>query len=193
MSDENGKSFQKLYDNDFNELIKWIFPEYEPNIFNQCDCFDVLLHNSIEQLHRITKTDYNQIALGIKTDNHKTGLMVFADDIAGYKQRYRLVVMDGLMAKSYVTGNNILVNNVKQEVEYFCAVFQTKSEVVLPIKYGGKVIGVFNSESEEENYYNQEMVIQLTKVLMDFADKIIELGYVGNMTQNDLPYVHIIV
>ena len=64
---------------------------------------------------------------------------------------------------------------------------------VLPIKYGGKVIGVFNSESEEENYYNQEMVIQLTKVLMDFADKIIELGYVGNMTQNDLPYVHIIV
>lgn len=193
LSDENGKSFQKLYDNDFNELIKWIFPEYEPNIFNQCDCFDVLLHNSIEQLHRITKTDYNQIALGIKTDSHKTGLMVFADDIAGYKQRYRLVVMDGLMAKSYVTGNNILVNNVKQEVEYFCAVFQTKSEVVLPIKYGGKVIGVFNSESEEENYYNQEMVIQLTKVLVDFADKIIELGYVGNMTQNDLPYVHIIV
>ena len=193
LSDENGKSFQKLYENDFNELIKWICPQYEPNIFNKCDCFDILLHNSIEQLHGITKTDYNQIALGIKTDSHKTGLMVFADDIVEHKQRYRLVVMDGLMAKSYVTGNNILVNNVKQEVEYFCAVFQTKSEVVLPIKYGGKVIGVFNSESEEENYYNQEMVIQLTKVLVDFADKMIELGYVGNMTQNDLPYVHITV
>lgn len=193
LSDENGKGFQKLYENDFNELIKWIYPQYEPNIFNKCDCFEVLLHNSIEQLHGITKTDYNQIALGIKTDSHKTGLMVFADDIVEHKQRYRLVVMDGLMAKSYVTGNNILVNNVKNEVEYFCAVFQTKSEVVLPIKYGEKVIGVFNSESEEENYYNQEIVIQLTKVLVDFADKMIELGYVGNMTQNDLPYVHITV
>lgn len=47
LSDENGKSFQKLYENDFNELIKWIYPQYEPNIFNKCDCFDVLLHDSM--------------------------------------------------------------------------------------------------------------------------------------------------
>lgn len=191
LSDENGKNFQKLCANDFEELIKWIYPQYEPNIFNKCDCFGVLLHNTIEQLRRITKTDYNQIALGIKTDSHKTGLMVFADDIADHKQRYRLVVMDGLIAKSYMTGNSILVNNVEKEERYFCAVFQTKSEVVLPIKHGGKVIGVFNSESEETNYYKQEMIIQLTKVLVDFADKMIELGYVGNMTQHDVPYVHI--
>ena len=41
--------------------------------------------------------------------------MVFADDIVLYKQRYRLVAMDGLMAKSYVTGNNILIDDVKKE------------------------------------------------------------------------------
>lgn len=191
LSDENGKSFQKLYDNNFEELVKWIYPRYKSNIFDKCDCFDVLLHNTIERLHCITKTDYNQIALGIKTDSHMAGLMVFADDIVEHKQRYRLVVMDGLMARSYVTGNCILVNDVKKEPGYFCAVFQTKSEVVLPIKHGEKVIGVFNSESEEKNYYNQEMIIQLEKVLGDFADKMIELGYVGNMAQNDVPYVHI--
>ena len=191
LSDQNGKNFQKLFDNDFEELVKWIYPQYESNIFAQCDSFEVLLHNTIEQLHHITKTDYNQIALGIKTDNYKTGLMVFADDIAEHKQRYRLVVMDGLMAESYVTGINILVDNVKKKAGYFYAVRQTKSEVVLPIKHGGKVIGVFNSESEEKNHYNQEMVNQLTKVLVDFADKMIELGYVGNMTQKDIPYVHI--
>jgi len=156
-----------------------------------CHRFDILLKNAIERLHNVTRTDYNQIALGVKTDSHQTGLMVFADDIVLYKQRYRLVAMDGLMAKSYVTGNNILIDDVKKEKDYYCAVFQTRSELVLPIKYGGKIIGVFNSESEETNYYTKEMVEQLYKILENFSSRIIELGYVGNMNHGDIPYVHI--
>lgn len=108
-----------------------------------------------------------------------------------YKQRYRLVVMDGLMAKSYVTGNNILIDDVMKENDYYCAVFQTRSELVLPIKYGGKIIGVFNSESEETNYYTKEMAEQLYKILENFSSRVIELGYVGNMNHEDIPYIHI--
>lgn len=77
------------------------------------------------------------------------------------------------------------------EKDYYCAVFQTRSELVLPIKYGGKIIGVFNSESEETNYYTKEMVEQLYKILENFSSRIIELGYVGNMNHGDIPYVHI--
>ena len=161
------------------ELIEWIYPDYCLNIFDMCHRFDILLKNAIERLHNVTRTDYNQIALGVKTDSHQTGLMVFADDIVLYKQRYRLVAMDGLMAKSYVTGNNILIDDVKKEKDYYCAVFQTRSELVLPIKYGGKIIGVFNSESEETNYYTKEMVEQLYKILENFSSRIIELGYSG--------------
>ena len=183
---ENGINFPK-----FKELIEWIYPDYCLNIFDMCHRFDILLKNAIERLHNVTRTDYNQIALGVKTDSHQTGLMVFADDIVLYKQRYRLVAMDGLMAKSYVTGNNILIDDVKKEKDYYCAVFQTRSELVLPIKYGGKIIGVFNSESEETNYYTKEMVEQLYKILENFSSRIIELGYVGNMNHGDIPYVHI--
>lgn len=39
--------------------------------------------------------------------------------------------------------------------------FGYRPELVLPIKYGGKIIGVFNSESEETNYYTKEMVEQI--------------------------------
>ena len=53
----------------------------------------------------------------------------------------------------------------KQEKDYYCAVFQTRSELVLQIKYGGKIIGLCNSESEETNYYTKEMVEQLYKIL----------------------------
>lgn len=191
LSDENGKSFQKLCENEFEDIIKWIYPEYGLNIFNECHSFDILLNRAIERLHHVTKTDYNQIALGVKIDTHKSGLMVFADDIAKHKQRYRLVAMDGLMAKTYVTGNSILIGNINEENDYYCAVFQTQSELVLPIKYGGKIIGVFNSESEEVNYYTQEMVERLYKILECFSFRLIELGYIGNMNPKDIPYVHI--
>ena len=117
--------------------------------------------------------------------------MVFADDIAEHKQRYRLVAMDGLMAKSYVTGNRILIDDVKNEKEYYCAVYETCSELVLPIRYGGKVIGIFNSESEEINYYTKGMISRLERLLENFSRKAIELGYVGNMNQECLPYIHI--
>lgn len=83
------------------------------------------------------------------------------------------------------------LDDVKKEKDYYCAVFQTRSELVLPIKYGGKIIGVFNSESEETNYYTKEMVEQLYKILENFSSRIIELGYVGNMNHGDIPYVHI--
>lgn len=191
LSDTNGKNFQKLYDNDFNELIEWMYPNYCFNIFNMCHGFDTLLKCAIERLHTVTKTDYNQIALGVKIDSHQIGLMVFADNIGGYKQRYRLVAMDGLMARSYVTGKSILVNDIMKEKDYYCAVLQTRSELVLSIKYGGKIIGVFNSESEETNYYTKKMVEQLNKILENFSSRITELGYVGNMNENDIPYVHI--
>lgn len=81
--------------------------------------------------YNVTRTDYNQIALGVKTDSHQTGLMVFADDIVLYKQsRYRLVAMDGLMVKkSYVTGNNILIDDVKKEKDYYCAVFRISPRI----------------------------------------------------------------
>lgn len=64
-------------------------------------------------------------------------------------------------------------------------------KLVLPIKYDGKIIGVFNSECEEVNYYNKEMIRRLYKILDNFSSRIVELGYVGNMNNMDIPYVHI--
>lgn len=191
LSDENGESFQKLYENDFEEIIRWVYPGYKSNIFGMRGEFDSLLKDAINRLCNVTKTDYNQIALGVKTDSHQTGLMVFADNIAPHKQRYRLVAMDGLMAKAYVTGKSILIDDVKEEKDYYCAVFQTCAELVLPIKYDGKIIGVFNSECEEVNYYNKEMIRRLYKILDNFSSRIVELGYVGNMDNMDISYVHI--
>ena len=41
------------------------------------------------------------------------------------------------------------------------------------------------------NYYNKEMIRRLYKILDNFSSRIVELGYVGNMDNMDIPYVHI--
>ena len=101
-----------------------------------CHRFDILLKNAIERLHNVTRTDYNQIALGVKTDSHQTGLMVFADDIVLYKQRYRLVAMDGLMAKSYVTGTNYYT---KEMVEQLYKILENFSSRIIELGYVGNM------------------------------------------------------
>lgn len=57
--------------------------------------------------------------------------------------------------------------------------------------YPGYFSNIFNSESEEINYYTKGMISRLEKLLENFSRKAIELGYVGNMNQECLPYIHI--
>lgn len=191
LADENGKNFERLYENDFDEIIGWIVPQYNFNVFKNCMSFEELLREAIKRLYDITQTDYNQIILNVRTSDYGTGLLVYADNIAQGKQRYRIVIMDGLIAKSFSGGYAIVENDVNKTNDYFCAVYETNSEVVLPIKYHGKIIGVFNSESEELYHYKEGMVKKLLKLLNYFSNRIVELGYTSNMEKNELPYVHI--
>ena len=178
-----------MYENDFKELIEWIYPDYCLNIFDMCHRFDILLKNAIERLHNVTRTDYNQIALGVKTDSHQTGLMVFADDIVLYKQRYRLVAMDGLMAKSYVTGNNILIDDINTDCYRKEIIYLTKKPyfingtILENIKIGNenvtmeeiqevcKKIGIHNYIMELKEGYNSSIGEEGKKCPVDNVKK----------------------
>lgn len=67
LADENGKNFERLYENDFDEIIGWIVPQYNFNVFKNCMSFEELLREAIKRLYDITQTDYNQIILNVRT------------------------------------------------------------------------------------------------------------------------------
>ena len=138
-----------------------------------------------------TLTDYNQIALTVKISSHQSGLVVFADNISETKQRYRLVVMEGLMGNAFATGNVINVADTNQDSKYFQAVGRTKSELVIPIKFQGNVIGVINSESEEASHYTRAMVKRLLIISDALSIALNRLGYIANMAADQIPYIHI--
>lgn len=191
LSDHNGKSFKELYDNDFQDIICYMIPDWGTKIFKKCKNFKELLTKAITEIAKITDTDYNQIALCAKTSDYQTGLVVFADNISSSKQRYRLTVLDGLMGSVFATGRSIRVHAPNNDDRYFYAVRETKSELVIPIEMHKKVIGVINSEAEISNYYTESMQKKLSNIANELSIELIRLGYITNMSIKDIPYIHI--
>lgn len=136
----------------------------ENNVFVQCKNLKDLLEKAIKLIYRICNTDYNQIILNSTINSHTFGLVVVADIISDKKQRYQIVATDGLITKTYGCGETVNVYSVLTIKEYMCAVDETRSELIVPIKLRESVIGVINIESEIEGYFTPQMVDKIEKV-----------------------------
>ncbi|MCM1316470.1 MAG: TIR domain-containing protein [Alistipes senegalensis] len=191
LSQYNGKTFEQLYIDGFSDIIKWILPNWESRMFKKSKNISELLTNAIEEIWKVTQTDYNQVALCVRISSHEIGLMVYADNVSEKKQRYRLVVMDGIMGSSFSTGNIINIGNTQNDHRYFVAVEETKSELVVPIEFQGNIIGVINSEAEKNNYYSETTIKKLCNISNNLSIALNRLGYVSNMNADKIPYVHI--
>lgn len=68
----------------------------------------------------------------------------------------RLKKGEGLVGHVAKTGQPIIVSNVDCDEHYVKLSGRTRSEMVVPIELNGRVIGVFNVESEKLNAYTQQ-------------------------------------
>lgn len=190
LSDYNGKSFDELYNNNFNDIIKWIIPNWETRLFTKSKNYSELLTNAIEELYSVTKTDYNQFALKVTTSSHTSGLVVFADNVSDKKQRYRLVIVGGLMSRVAASGKMIYSKDIKTNNKYFSAVPETESELIMPIIINGNTIGVINSEAESTDYYSDAMISKIEEIANNFAIALNRLGYSQDIPEQEIPYIH---
>lgn len=136
----------------------------ENNVFVQCKNLNDLLEKAIKLIYRSCNTDYNQIILNSTINSHTFGLVVVADIISDVKQKYQIVATEGLITKTYGYGETLNVSNVLTIKEYMCAVDETRSELIVPIKLRENVIGVINIESEIEGYFTPQMIDKIEKI-----------------------------
>lgn len=126
-----------------------------------------LLERAIVDLETLTQTDYNQIFLSHQS-GYNTQLLAVADSIAERKQRYRIASYDGVLGSVMRSGTTLNARDVQKMQKYFTAVRETRSELVVPIRANGVVMGVMNSESEQPAHFTSELqskVEQLADVL----------------------------
>ncbi len=188
IADRRGIPFQECMSSNFENIVKAI-GENSKNVFEDNLDYRTLLRNAIDMIAEITGTDYNQIIVHGKTKKHGYGLVVVADCIAPHKQRYRIVAIDGLIGKTFDSGQVTNVKDTFNEKEYFCAVPSTKSELIVPICFEGNKVGVINSESDEENHYTPEMILKLENLSRNLAKQLRKLGYNTRVDYNDIPYI----
>ncbi|MFN8179118.1 MAG: SpoIIE family protein phosphatase [bacterium] len=79
----------------------------------------------------------------------------------------RLQVGRGILGAVAVSGEGIIVPDVREDPRYVPARDTTRSEMAAPLKYEGRVIGVFNVESDRKNAFRPSDLALLTS----FADQ----------------------
>lgn len=164
----------------------------ENNVFLQCKNLKDLLEKAIKSIYRISNTGYNQIILNSTINSHTFGLVVVADLISGEKQRYQIVATEGMITKTYGYGETVNVTNVLNIKEYMCAVDETRSELIVPIKLRENVIGVINIESEIESYFTTQMVDKVEKVAKNLGFMLSVLNF-NICNYKELPYISLTV
>lgn len=189
LSDANGKTFSGLKNSGFKEIISLIYPGFDNNIFKKCTSFEKVFEVGIKKLAELSGTDYNQIILFQNIGTHATGLIVVADIISTHKQHYRQVAVNGLISRSFKRGKIINISDVHLCSEYFPAVKETQSELLVPIMSNGACVGVLNIESEETNYFNAEMQNKIELLSNSLGVILSELHYDGGFKGGLIPYV----
>ncbi len=65
-----------------------------------------------------------------------------------------------------------LIPDTEKEPDYFCAVEETRSELAVPLKIAGRVVGVINSESDQLDFFSEDDLRLMTTVASQLSTAI---------------------
>ncbi|MCP4581697.1 MAG: SpoIIE family protein phosphatase [candidate division Zixibacteria bacterium] len=113
-----------------------------------------LLQLIVEQLSRLVKVDVAAIYIVNPEDGSIESIVSkgVSDQI---KPKLSLKIGQGICGLVAKTGESMVVNDVSSSQQYVSMRTQTKSEIAVPLRSRGKVLGVFNIESDELEAYGK--------------------------------------
>lgn len=147
------------------------------NVFSDCTTLERLLKCAIDKIFEISEAELNQICLETLFDQHTSRLFVFVDIIEKKEYRYNIISMEGVIGKAFKSGEIICIQNTLGNNLFIKTKINSMSELAIPIKIQGNVIGVINIESCKSNFFSEEKKNSL-KLIADYLGNQLEiLGY----------------
>ena len=117
--------------------------------------FDRVLLRTIETLHAAMRIEYISFAM---PDEGGEGLRFYPTQI-GFSpqiQEVRLPLEGSICGLVYRTGQSFLSRDVSQVPFYYEGDSRVRSELAVPVRVGGRVIGVLDVESRQPNAFDEE-------------------------------------
>jgi PAS domain S-box-containing protein len=121
---------------------------------------DDTLYAVLEEARRATNADYGNVSLrqlGPDRLVARVGLG-WPESVNARFRDEGLPDQMGVQGRVLRTGKPALIDDVDQDPDYISAVEDTRSEVAVPIRYAGDVVGVMNLESRQVRAFNAEQL-----------------------------------
>ncbi|HTP09492.1 MAG TPA: response regulator, partial [Anaerolineae bacterium] len=131
---------------------------------------DEILASVIDESFNATKATNGGILLYNERENalEVRTLRGFAPEIEARYASHIIHAGEGLVGRVLNTGEAVLVNDVTQEPDYQEIESHTRSELILPVRQGGLLLGVLNLESPLANAFS-ESELRLLEAMADQA------------------------
>lgn len=145
------------------------------------------LDELLTRLAEIVKRMIDYDSFGILLVDDKEGDLVLRKAVCfgPIKEKTRIKIGEGLTGSAVVTKKTILVGDVLEDRRYVQAVPGTRSELVVPLIYKDKVVGVFDLESPHLNRFTQEHVTILDPLASQVAIAIENARLVEEIRRNE--------
>lgn len=132
--------------------------------FDKCIDEKAIFEKALDELSKIVDCFCQQIILNLSTSAYTYQLCVVADRMIITGLRWDIAENDGVLAAAFRNGEVINVGEVATDARFVSAFDETESELAVPIKENGNCIGVINLESEEKNYFSDDIARKVTQL-----------------------------
>jgi signal transduction histidine kinase len=117
--------------------------------------FDQILGRTLDALHATTGAEFIGFAL---PDQERNSLQLHPSQIGFPREAERLIIgLDSsVCGRVFLTGEPIVIDDVRTVTDYRSGVAETLSELAVPVSIQGQVVGVLNVESRRLNAFDEE-------------------------------------
>ena len=147
---------------------------------------DALCDLVAEVVHRVV--DYEMFAIFLVDEKANELVLKTARQMASIAPRRRIALSEGLTGAAASSKEPVIVGDVRQDPRYIAVEPDVRSELVIPLIFKGRVVGVFDLESKELNRFTHEHIKVLTPLASQVAVAIENARLYEDITKRETRY-----
>ncbi len=128
---------------------------------------DALCDHVAELVHRVV--DYEMFAIFLVDERADELVLKTARQMATIVPRRRIALSEGLTGAAASSKEPVIVGDVRKDPRYIAVEPDVRSELVIPLVFKGRVVGVFDLESRELDRFTHEHIKVLTPLASQVA------------------------
>jgi sigma-B regulation protein RsbU (phosphoserine phosphatase) len=147
---------------------------------------DALCDQVAEIVHRVV--DYEMFAIFLVDETAGELVLKTSRQMTTIAPRRRIALSEGLTGAAARTKEPVIVGDVRRDARYVAVEPDVRSELVMPLVFKGRVVGVFDLESRELDRFTHEHIKVLTPLASQIAVAIENARLYEEITKREKRY-----